>query len=105
MACRALGAEDDGFVSYGKFRNFLVLLPEAKLVEVDPSIAWFEAATMVPFGEEAACGPLIHECMKGLWNFWGIFCCQESPLGLLFSASRKLISSSAAPTNMMMQVL
>lgn len=49
--CRALGAEEDGFVSYGKFRNFLVLLPEAKLTEVDPSIAWFEAATMVPFGE------------------------------------------------------
>ncbi|EIE27152.1 mitochondrial carrier [Coccomyxa subellipsoidea C-169] len=51
---KALGAEaDDGFVSYGKFRNFLVLLPEAKLAEVDPSIAWFEAATMVPFGPPA----------------------------------------------------
>ena len=51
VGCRALGAEDDdGFVSYGKFRNFLMLLPEAKLAEVDPSIAWFEAATMVPFG-------------------------------------------------------
>jgi hypothetical protein len=50
---RALGAEDDGFVSYGKFRNFLVLLPDAKLTEVDPSIAWFEAATMVPFGPPA----------------------------------------------------
>lgn len=49
--CRALGAEQDGFVSYGKFRNFLILLPEAKLREADPSIAWFEAATMVPFGE------------------------------------------------------
>ncbi|KAK9907446.1 hypothetical protein WJX75_003901 [Coccomyxa subellipsoidea] len=51
---KALGAEDDdGFVSYGKFRNFLMLLPEAKLAEVDPSIAWFEAATMVPFGPPA----------------------------------------------------
>jgi hypothetical protein len=38
-------------VSYGKFRNFLILLPEAKLREADPSIAWFEAATTVPFGE------------------------------------------------------
>ncbi len=37
-------------MSYGKFRNFLILLPEAKLREADPSIAWFEAATMVPFG-------------------------------------------------------
>ena len=51
VARRALGAEQDGFVSYGKFRNFLILLPEAKLREADPSIAWFEAATMVPFGE------------------------------------------------------
>ena len=49
--CRALGAEQDGFVTYGKFRNFLILLPEAKLREADPSIAWFEAATMVPVGE------------------------------------------------------
>ena len=47
---RALGAEDDGFVSYGKFRDFLILLPQAKLVEQDPNIAWFEAATLVPFG-------------------------------------------------------
>ena len=39
-------------MSYGKFRNFLILLPEAKLREADPSIAWYEAATMVPFGEQ-----------------------------------------------------
>lgn len=51
LCCRALGAEQDGFVTYGKFRNFLILLPEAKLREADPSIAWYEAATMVPFGE------------------------------------------------------
>lgn len=38
-------------MTYGKFRNFLILLPQAKLREADPSIAWFEAATMVPFGE------------------------------------------------------
>ena len=38
-------------MTYGKFRNFLILLPEAKLREADPSIAWYEAATMVPFGE------------------------------------------------------
>ena len=37
-------------MTYGKFRNFLILLPQAKLREADPSIAWFEAATMVPFG-------------------------------------------------------
>lgn len=49
--CRALGVEEDGVVSYGKFRNFLILLPEAKLTGIDPSAVWFEAATVVPFGE------------------------------------------------------
>ena len=36
-------------MSYGKFRNFLILLPAANLGR-DPSTAWFEAATIVPFG-------------------------------------------------------
>ena len=48
---RALGLEGDGMVSYGKFRNFLILLPEAKLSGMDPSAIWFEAAAVVPFGE------------------------------------------------------
>ena len=60
IVCRALGAEQDGFVSYGKFRNFLILLPEAKLREADPSIAWFEAATMVPFGKP---DPALHHVL------------------------------------------
>lgn len=48
-------------MTYGKFRNFLILLPQAKLREADPSIAWFEAATMVPMGrphESASPGDL-----------------------------------------------
>ena len=52
---RALDAGEggeDGSVSYGKFRNFLILLPAANLGR-DPSTAWFEAATIVPFGEHA----------------------------------------------------
>ncbi|KAK9825138.1 hypothetical protein WJX81_003067 [Elliptochloris bilobata] len=48
---QALDAREDrdGCISYGKFRNFLILLPPANL-ERDPSTAWFEAATIVPFG-------------------------------------------------------
>ena len=42
-------------MSYGKFRNFLILLPAANLGR-DPSTAWFEAATIVPFGEPACLG-------------------------------------------------
>lgn len=52
-------------MSYGKFRNFLVLLPEAKLTEVDPSIAWFEAATMVPFGADPF---LVGVVLKRSWT-------------------------------------
>ena len=43
------GEGEEGSVSYGKFRNFLILLPAANLGR-DPSTAWFEAATIVPFG-------------------------------------------------------
>ena len=55
--CRALGAGDDGFVSYGKFRNFLILLPEAKLVDrvcaVQPPVlrcAWLCKTAAVDLG-------------------------------------------------------
>ena len=37
----------DGYVSYGQFRNFLILLPAEKLRK-DAGVLWFEAATMVP---------------------------------------------------------
>ena len=51
MFLRALALKGDGMVSYGKFRNFLILLPEAKLSGMDPSAIWFEAAAVVPFGK------------------------------------------------------
>ena len=47
---RALGAEDDGAVSYGRFRNFLVLLPPERLAGMDAETAWFESATIIPLG-------------------------------------------------------
>lgn len=52
LCFRTLGLEEDGMVSYGKFRNFLILLPEAKLSGMDPSAIWFEAAAVVPFGKK-----------------------------------------------------
>ena len=53
---RALGAEDDGAVSYGRFRNFLVLLPPERLTGMDAETAWFESATIIPLGAiRAAC--------------------------------------------------
>ncbi len=50
LPARALGAEDDGAVSYGRFRNFLVLLPPERLAGMDAETAWFESATIIPLG-------------------------------------------------------
>ncbi|MCJ1425419.1 hypothetical protein MMC29_003318, partial [Sticta canariensis] len=47
---KALGADEDGFVSYGNFRNFVMLLPEKRLQSLDPSLLWFNAASSIPFG-------------------------------------------------------
>lgn len=47
---KALGSEQDGYISYSKFRNFAILLPKHQLIKSDPSFIWFESATMVPIG-------------------------------------------------------
>ena len=42
-----LGMSGEGYVSYGQFRNFLMLLPRDVATAKDPSVLWFEASTMV----------------------------------------------------------
>ncbi len=44
---RYLGRAEDGYISYGQFRNFALLLPPEQVRETDPSVLWFEAATFV----------------------------------------------------------
>lgn len=44
---RILDAHTKGFVSYGHFHNFMLLLPPERL-EDNPRSLWFEAATVVP---------------------------------------------------------
>lgn len=46
--CRTLGGQEDGAVSYGRFRRFAILLPPERLTVMDPGLAWFEAATVMP---------------------------------------------------------
>lgn len=47
---RAVGG-DDGWISYSEFRTFCMLLPDEKLSQRnDPSVVWFESATMLPLG-------------------------------------------------------
>ncbi|KAK3135934.1 hypothetical protein QOZ80_5BG0425510 [Eleusine coracana subsp. coracana] len=43
---RYLNADSEGSISYGHFRNFMLLLPSERL-EDDPRNVWFEAATVV----------------------------------------------------------
>ncbi|XP_077232994.1 uncharacterized protein LOC143874288 [Tasmannia lanceolata] len=43
---RFLNADTEGSISYGHFRNFMLLLPSKRL-EDDPRSIWFEAATVV----------------------------------------------------------
>ena len=41
-------------MSYGRFRRFAILLPPERLTAMDPGVAWFEAATLMPPGEPKA---------------------------------------------------
>ncbi len=43
-----LDADASGYVSYGKYRNFLILIPKEKIAAKDIGLMWFESATMVP---------------------------------------------------------
>ena len=45
---RYLDADASGYVSYGKYRNFLILIPREKIEAKDIGLMWFESATMVP---------------------------------------------------------
>ena len=48
--------DGDGYVSYGQFRNFLMLLPQDVARSSDPSKLWFEAATMVQLSPPEVAG-------------------------------------------------
>ena len=43
-----LDAEKSGYISYGKFRNFLILVPKDQFLEKDIGSMWYESATMIP---------------------------------------------------------
>ncbi|XVE68957.1 hypothetical protein DITRI_Ditri09bG0111800 [Diplodiscus trichospermus] len=44
---RFLNADSEESISYGHFRNFMLLLPSDRLLQDDPQNIWFEAATVV----------------------------------------------------------
>uniref|UniRef100_A0A7S0RE80 EF-hand domain-containing protein n=1 Tax=Pyramimonas obovata TaxID=1411642 RepID=A0A7S0RE80_9CHLO len=54
---RFLGKSPEGYISYGSFRNFLMLLPrEHEYDSAEASAAWYEAATFVPIAPPATQG-------------------------------------------------
>lgn len=55
-----------GQVAYGQFRNFLLLLPPERL-DRDPSMVWFEAATVVPMAPPVAvpAGSVLKSALAG----------------------------------------
>lgn len=58
-------AGEQGQITYGQFRNFLLLLPPERLSTADPSMLWFEAATMVPVAPPAAGASVLRSALAG----------------------------------------
>ncbi|OVA09911.1 EF-hand domain [Macleaya cordata] len=63
---RFLNADTEGSISYGHFRNFMLLLPSDRL-EDDPRSIWFEAATVVavPPPVEIPAGSVLKAALAG----------------------------------------
>ncbi|WVZ54975.1 hypothetical protein U9M48_005699 [Paspalum notatum var. saurae] len=63
---RYLNADSEGSISYGHFRNFMLLLPSKRL-EDDPRNIWFEAATVVavPPPIEISTGSVLKSALAG----------------------------------------
>ncbi|GJN28523.1 hypothetical protein PR202_gb16662 [Eleusine coracana subsp. coracana] len=63
---RYLNADSEGSISYGHFRNFMLLLPSERL-EDDPRNIWFEAATVVavPPPVEISTGSVLKSALVG----------------------------------------
>lgn len=63
---RFLNADTEGSISYGHFRNFMLLLPSDRLQD-DPRNVWFEAATVVPVAPpvEMPAGSVLRSALAG----------------------------------------
>ncbi|CAJ1976787.1 unnamed protein product [Sphenostylis stenocarpa] len=63
---RFLNADSEESISYGHFRNFMLLLPSDRLQE-DPRSIWFEAATVVavPPAVEIPAGSVLRSALAG----------------------------------------
>ncbi|XVE99369.1 hypothetical protein REPUB_Repub03eG0192100 [Reevesia pubescens] len=64
---RFLNADTEESISYGHFRNFMLLLPSDRLLRDDPRNIWFEAATVVAVAPpvEIPAGSVLKSALAG----------------------------------------
>ncbi|XVE75332.1 hypothetical protein DITRI_Ditri12bG0086000 [Diplodiscus trichospermus] len=64
---RFLNADTEESISYGHFRNFMLLLPSDRLLQDDPRNIWFEAATVVAVAPpvEIPAGSVLKSALAG----------------------------------------
>ncbi|XWS75111.1 hypothetical protein CRYUN_Cryun01aG0057100 [Craigia yunnanensis] len=64
---RFLKADAEESISYGHFRNFMLLLPSDRLLQDDPRNIWFEAATVVAVAPpvEIPAGSVLKSALAG----------------------------------------
>ncbi|XVF23682.1 hypothetical protein REPUB_Repub13aG0060400 [Reevesia pubescens] len=64
---RFLNADTEESISYGHFRNFMLLMPSDRLLQDDPRNIWFEAATVVAVAPpvEIPAGSVLKSALAG----------------------------------------
>ncbi|OMO81191.1 hypothetical protein COLO4_23728 [Corchorus olitorius] len=64
---RFLNADTEESISYGHFRNFMLLLPSDRLLQDDPRNIWFESATVVAVAPpvEIPAGSVLKSALAG----------------------------------------
>ncbi|CAI5479151.1 unnamed protein product [Closterium sp. Yama58-4] len=101
---RFLDTDESGHVTYGDFRNFLLLLPPERLQGSDPSMVWYDAATMVPMAPPAAtsapAGSVIKSALAGGLAS-GLSTCLMHPLDTI---KTRVQASSASLTEVIKSV-
>eukprot|EP00899_Mesostigma_viride_P002627 jgi/Mesvir1/12365/Mv00548-RA.1 len=85
-----VNCERDGRVSYGEFRNFVLLIPKERMANENPSVVWFEAATMVPVAPPALASKqvLVSAIVGGMAS-----CCSTAGMHPLDTLKTRLQSS------------
>ncbi|KAK3251022.1 hypothetical protein CYMTET_39633 [Cymbomonas tetramitiformis] len=99
---RYLCSDENGYISYGNFRNFLMLLPSENTLEADAQNAWYEAATFVPMQppETATGGVLLKAAIAGALTA-GSTTGMMHPLDTVKTRVQAAVGSAPSPKEML----